>query len=153
VAAALAVMGSTVLSSMVSICFAFFLCFLGNVVEGMRAIAATLSKPGTALMDLTPGITRMTAESAPLWVRTVNQTIRYLLNGLSVVVPDFAKFYASSSLREGVSVPSEFVVGSVRSVTGSMWPEVHLGAVCYFLIYGGGALLLGWLLFRRREMA
>jgi len=137
VAAALAVMGSTVLSPMVSICFGFFVCFLGNIVEGMRSIAATLNQPGTALLDLTPGMYRLTAEAAPTWVLVVNQTVRYLLTGLSMVVPDFGNFYATPYLKQGYSVPGEFL----------------LSALLYFLVYAGGALVLAWLLFRRREMA
>jgi len=137
VAAALAVMGSTVLSPMVSVCFGFFICFLGNIVAGMQTIAATLSQPGTALLDIYPTFTQLAPESAPVWVVVVNQAIRYLLTGLSIVVPDFRNFYAYPFLKQGHNVPTEF-----------------LGlALLYFVLYGGGALLLGCLLFRRREMA
>ena len=136
VAAALAVMGSTVLSPMVSVCFAFFVCFLGNIVAGMQSIAATLNQPGTALLDIYPNFTQLAPESTPVWVVMVNQAIRYLLTGLSVVVPDFRNFYAYPFLKQGHNVPTEF-----------------LGqALLYFALYGGGGLLLGCLLFRRREM-
>lgn len=136
VAASLAVMGSTVLSPLVSICFGFFVCFLGNIVEGMRSIAATLAQPGTALLDLTPGLYRLTAEAPPTWVQVLNQVVRYLLTGLSMVVPDFRNFYANPFLLRGHSVPAGFIG----------W------ALLYFVLYSGVGLVAGWLLFRRREM-
>ncbi len=136
VAAALAVMGSTVLSPMVSICFGFFVCFLGNIVVGMRSIAATLTHSGTALLDMYPQTYQLAAEGPPPWVVMVNQSVRYLLTGLSLVVPDFRKFYAADFLIEGINVHARFLG----------W------AALYSALYTGGALVLAWLLFRRREM-
>jgi ABC-type transport system involved in multi-copper enzyme maturation permease subunit len=137
VAAALAVMGSTVLSSLVSVCFAFFICFLGNIVEGMRSIAATVGQPGSGLLELYPAMFQAPSEAPPAWSVMMNQMVRYLLTGVSMVVPDFRNFYASPYLLQGTSVP--------LSALGE--------AALYFLIYGGVALVLACLLFRRREMA
>jgi hypothetical protein len=67
----------------------------------------------------------------------VNIGIRYLLTGLSKIVPDFERFYASPFLLKGHSVPASFVGF----------------AALYFMLYAGMALLVGWLVFRRREMA
>jgi hypothetical protein len=66
----------------------------------------------------------------------VGEVVRYLLTGVSLVVPDFRSFYASPYLIAGHSVPASFLG----------WATV------YFLLYGGGALVIAWLLFRRREM-
>jgi len=137
VAAALAVMGSTFLSSMVSICFGFFLCFLGNIVEGMRSVAASLTKQSTMLLDFTPGLFAPTFENVPRWVELANISIRYLLTGLSKVIPNFERFYASSYLLKGHNVPMDFLGFSAA----------------YFAAYAGIALLIAWLVFRRREMA
>jgi len=136
VAAALAVMGSTVLSPMVSICFGFFVCFLGNIVEGMRNMAATLSQAGTPLLDMYAGMYQLTAEAPPPWVVMINQTVYYLLTGLSLAVPDFRKFYAAHFLVDGLNVHGWFLG----------W------AALYAALYAGGGLVLAWLLFRRREM-
>jgi len=136
VAAALAVMGSTMLSSLVSICFGFFLCFLGNIVEGLRGLAASLSQPASVILNLTPGAVPRMGETTPTWMTIVGEVIRYLLTGVSVVVPDFRTFYASPYLLAGRSVPASFLG----------W------ATLYLLLYGGVAVVAAWLLFRRREM-
>jgi hypothetical protein len=135
-AAALAVMGSTVLSSMVSICFGFFVCFLGNIVEGLRGLAKSLNQPASLILNLTPGASLGVAEATPTWMTIVGEVIRSLLTGVSLVVPDFRIFYASPYLIAGHSVPASFLG----------W------ATLYFFLYGGGALVVAWLLFRRREM-
>ena len=136
VAAALAVMGSTMLSSLVSICFGFFLCFLGNVVEGLQGLAASVAQPAAVFFNLTPGASLGLAEAPPTWMTVLGLVMRYLLTGVSLVVPDFRTFYASPYLLAGHSVPVSFL--------GS--------AALYLLLYGGGALVVAWLLFRRREM-
>ncbi len=129
-----AAMASTFLSGAVSVIFAFFVYFCGNVVEMIVDVAAALGKPTAGLFIWEPIVQSQTVQSPPL-VQAVNTVVRNVLTGLTVVLPDFRRFSMTEQLLRSFDV-SFATLGRALLDMG---------------VYGTCAFLIAWACIRRRE--
>jgi ABC-type transport system involved in multi-copper enzyme maturation permease subunit len=127
----LIVLGSTFLSSGVTIFWGFFIVFCGS---GMSFFKESLHAMERAIHYANPlQVTHSGhAETIPLWTM---QTSKLILNYVFKILPDFSVFRASSYLSKGMIVPN----------------SVLMDALGYLALFGIISLLIAWLCFRKRE--
>ena len=135
----IAVVGASFLSTPVSVSFSFFIYFCSNIVEVMRGLAHTLTEPGTGILGTTTlGHVHGPVEIAEqtLMVRIINTALKYLIYGISYIIPNFSKFAPANFLADKINIP---------------W-KVLLLLLLYALLYAASLSVIAFLIFRRREV-
>ena len=129
---AVAVAGSTFLSAPVSVIFAFFIFFCGNLVDFMRN-AATILSWNAPVASKTP--------AAPLafwpWVWDgINRLIEFTLPRAAKIIPALQQFDLSDRVISGDAIPWSLLVN----------------AFVYFAAFGLFAVVVGQIVFRTKEI-
>ncbi|NOZ21178.1 MAG: ABC transporter permease [Planctomycetes bacterium] len=126
---AISVACSTTLSWPVSALFSFFVLFCGYIIDIMRNAARIM---GPSLGHHGHG----SVEAVPWVERAFNTMIQVVLGFLSYVLPDFRKFEVSQDVIDNRAISGISIVG----------------AIGYSATYAAIAFVIGYILFRRREI-
>ena len=133
--AVVALASSTVLEGFVCILWSVFIFFVGSTMDIIRETADVLS-PGRLTFV---GILQSQIDASTSFGKTIqgiNNLIRYFLNGLTRIVPDFARFDTSTRLTENLSLSSDYFARPI-------FDAVVFSMVC---------LIIAFIAFRNREV-
>ena len=135
----IAVVGSSFLSAPVSVTFSFFIYFCSNIVELMRALAHSLTEPGTGVFGASiighvHGPVEIPEQT--LVVKIINTILKYFIYAISYILPDFSKFAPANFLADKIDIP-------LRAI---------LLLLAYALLYAASLLTVSFFIFRRREV-
>jgi hypothetical protein len=129
---AVAVAGSTFLSAPVSVMFAFFVFFCGNLVDFMRNAATVLAWAG-------PSPEQKAGPSVSFWIwawEEANKLVEVSLPVAAKVIPDLQQFDVAGQVFSGDEIPLAMVVN----------------ALVYFAAFGLFAIIVGQIVFRKKEI-
>ena len=128
---AVTVMGSTFLSSMVTITLALFVYLAGHMIEFLRTVMSTMATTGVLATGPMPGT--MKAGEPSRWLTEV---FKFFLHWFTTLFPDLRKFDSSVSfLIQGIYIPNSLLTNSF----------------IYMSVYVAIALIIAYLSFRRKE--
>ena len=133
--AVVALASSTILEGSVCILWSFFVYFMGSSMQVIRDTAEVLS-PGRLTFI---GILQNRLNTGTPFGKTiqgVNNLIRYFLNGMTEVLPDFSRFNTAPLLTENLSISRGFFYSGL------------LHALIFCLI----AMIIAFIAFRNREV-
>lgn len=128
---AVASLGSTFLSGPVAMFLAFGVYICGSVMDFVEVVAQKL-KEGTLRMPLE----FHDADLSEYGKRWYDNIAYYAAKAYMIIFPDFRRFRTVDHLVQGTVIPGAFVAK----------------ALVYALVYAGIALVIGSLIFRRREV-
>ena len=130
-----ALASSTVLEGPVCILWTFFVYFVGSIMEVIRETAEVLS-PGR--LTFIGALYSKLDTSSPVGrtIQGITNLIRYFLNGLAKVLPDFSRFDTSDLLTQGLSIS-----GSV------LW-----GGIYHVVVFSLICMMLSFIAFKGREV-
>lgn len=130
----LVVMGSTFLSSGITVFFGFFMLFCGAGMsffkESLKAMERAIQY--TAPLEITQRMGHIQNDAFPLWLMKLS---KFILNYAFKILPDFSIFHGSSYLAQDIVIPGSTI----------------LDAVSYLGLFGLVSTLIAWFCFRRRE--
>ncbi len=124
------VMGSTFLSSTVTITLALFVYLSGHMIDFLRTVLRTMAATGAMAAPHQHG-----AMEAGEQGRRLTEVFKFFLHWFTQLFPDLKRFEASSSIIEGVDIS----------------PVLLTNSFIYMSVYAAIALLIAYLFFRRKE--
>jgi hypothetical protein len=134
---AVAVSGSTFLSAPVSVLFAFFVFFCGNLIDFMRNAASVLSW-GTSSHSHTHG-QEAGGVLAGLWqwiVDRISDMAGFAMPKVAQIMPNLQQFDVAGNVMSGDEIPFAMIVN----------------AMVYFGAFGLFAVIVGQIVFRKKEI-
>lgn len=125
------VMGSTFLSSAVTITFSLFVYLTGHMIEFLKGVLATIVAAGVLVAPHCPTCPVGEPPAHP-WLMGA---FEFFLHWFTELFPNLRRFGGSRFLVEGVDIPLPLLVNSLL----------------YMSIYAALALTIAYLFFRRKE--
>jgi len=128
---AITVMGSTFLSSMVTITLALFVYLAGHMIDFLKTVMNTMATTGAMAANPMHGTMKAGAQSQ--WLTEV---FKFFLHWFTKLFPNLKKFDASASfIIKGVYIPNSLLTNSFF----------------YMAVYVAIAIIIAYLFFRRKE--
>lgn len=126
------VMGSTFLSSAVTITLALFVYLAGHMIEFLKTLLRTMAATGAMVAPHQHGPLAEEAERHGQWLMEV---FKFFLHWFTKLFPNLGRFNVSSSIVEGVDIS----------------PSLLTDSFIYMSVYMAIALIIAYLFFRRKE--
>ncbi|MFH0965186.1 MAG: hypothetical protein V2A58_14395 [Planctomycetota bacterium] len=133
--AVVALASSTILEGPVCILWTAFIYFVGSSMEVIRETADVLA-PGRLTFIGVLYSKLDTSTPVGRTIEGITNVLRYFLNGLAKVLPDFSRFSTSKVLTQGLSISNEF----------------FFDGLFYLVVFTLISMIIGFVAFRGREV-
>jgi len=131
-----AICASTFLTGHVAVLACFFVFFLGGAMEVIRSTVEVLAPGRLVFTGLMSWQVDVSTQGGRL-IHTLNSIVRYFLNGLTVVLPDFSHYNTTEYIVDNLAIPAAVLLVGLR----------------YLVLFGAILFIVAVAVFRYREVA